>query len=67
MKEKKQYCKCIADTTVAGINVDEIYEFHTIGNTYSVHHNETDTTFENCYGTKEWFNKHFAIINIDDK
>lgn len=64
MKEKKQYSKCIADTTVEGINVGDIYEFHTIGDTYSVHYNETDTTFENCYGTKEWFNKHFTVIDV---
>lgn len=66
MKNQKRYCKCIANTTIDGININGIYEFYTIGNTYSIHYNETDTTFEQCCGTKEWFNKHFQLFNNKD-
>lgn len=65
---KKLKVKCILDTTIQGIHVGEIYnvEHETdrqYGIDYKIIYNETETTFESVVGNKDWFNKHFMVLD----
>lgn len=57
-----QKCRCIKDTTVDGIKVGEIYTFEMIGDTYCIKYNETPTTYETLYGTRDWFYEYFKRV-----
>lgn len=59
---EKLKAKCILDTTIEGIHVEETYNVEH-GIDYKIIYNETETTFESVVGNKDWFNKHFMLLD----
>lgn len=59
---KQMKCKCIANTTIQGINVGEEYQYNIVNGAYEIIYNETEKTFERVYGNVEWFNHYFEKI-----
>lgn len=58
---EKFLAKCIANTTIQGINVGKVYCVeHDLD--YKVIYNETKKNFESALGNKEWFYKHFEPL-----
>ena len=56
-------CKCIKDTTIKDIVVGNNYKYYKKDlNVYGVIYNETDKTFEEAYGTAQWFIEYFKVI-----
>ena len=57
----KFLAKCIANTTVQGIDVGKVYCVeHDLD--YKVIYNETKKNFESALGNKEWFYEHFEPL-----
>ena len=57
--------KCISDTTIKDLKVDEIYKVEYTTD-FKIIYNETDKTFESVFGNKEWFYKHFKPLRCID-
>ena len=58
---EKFLAKCIANTTVQGINVGKVYCVEHDLN-YKIIYNETKKNFESALGNKEWFYEHFEPL-----
>ena len=57
--------KCISDTTIKDVKVDEIYKVEYTTD-FKIIYNETDKTFESVVGNKEWFYEHFEPLRCID-
>ena len=57
--------KCISDTTIKDLKVDEIYKVEYTTD-FKIIYNETDKTFESAVGNKEWFYEHFKPLRCID-
>lgn len=57
--------KCISDTTIKDVKVDEIYKVEYTTD-FKIIYNETDKTFESVFGNKEWFYEHFEPLRCID-
>lgn len=59
---KNKKCICIKDTSVDKIVVGNFYKFYKKDfDVMAIIYDETDKSFQELYGSNNWFFKHFKI------